>query len=150
MTYDSRPDTQHHIDRVNSLLLDIALLLAKRGEVHDASKLVEPEKSAFDVLTPRLKGLAYGSDEYRASLRELKPALQHHYEHNSHHPEHYPNGIAGMSLLDLIEMFCDWKAAGERHATGNFSASLEHNRTRFALDDQLAAIFENTRVELGW
>jgi hypothetical protein len=55
-----------------------------------------------------------------------------------------------MSLLDLIEMFCDWKAAGERHANGNFAESLNINRERFGMSPQLAEIFENTRKELGW
>lgn len=43
-----------------------------------------------------------GCDEYRACLREMKPALEHHYASNSHHPEHYSNGIQGMSLFDLL------------------------------------------------
>lgn len=149
--YDSRPDTLEHIRRVQARLQEITERLTTRGEVHDASKLVSPEKEAFDVLTPRLAGLTYGSEEYRASLRELKPAIEHHYAANSHHPEYYGElGVNGMSLLDVVEMFCDWKAAGERHADGNFGASLNTNRTRFAISDQLAAIFANTLRELDW
>jgi len=77
-------------------------------------------------------------------------ALKHHYENNSHHPEHYPNGINGMSLLDLIEMLADWKAAGMRHADGDMQKSLEINKKRFGMSDQLAEIFQNTIKELGW
>jgi hypothetical protein len=106
--------------------------------------LVSPEKEAFDELTPKLADLTYGSEEYRATLREMKPAIDHHYAHNSHHPEHYPNGIAGMNLLDIVEMFCDWKAASLRHTNGDFRRSLEINRTRFNVSDQLASIFENS------
>lgn len=91
--YDSRADTLDHIKRVNSLLLDCCLNLAERGRVHDASKLQEPEKSTFDVCTLKLKAMAYGSDEYKAALAELKPALDHHYAANSHHPEHYPRRV---------------------------------------------------------
>lgn len=150
MSYDSRPDTLAHIKRVYELVRVVRDALLMRASIHDDTKLVEPEVSLFDEWTPKLKALEYGSDEYMAALAALKPALDHHYAAHSHHPEHFENGINGMSLLDLIEMFCDWKAAGERHATGNFAESLEINRERFKMSDQLAEIFENTRKELGW
>ncbi len=150
MSYDSRQDTLDHIARVGDLLDVFREYLETRASKHDSTKLEEPEKALFDEWTPKLKALEYGSDEYRAALAALKPALDHHYAAWSHHPEHFENGINGMSLLDLIEMFCDWKAAGERHATGNFAKSLEINRERFKMSDQLAEIFENTRKELGW
>jgi hypothetical protein len=118
--------------------------------VHDRSKLQEPEKSGYDMLTIKLKDCAYGSDEYRAALAEAKSVINHHYAANSHHPEHYPNGVAGMSLLDIIEMLCDWKAASERTKQGSIAQSLAHNKVRFDLSDQLAAILENTVRELGW
>ena len=62
----------------------------QRALVHDASKLEEPEKSAFDRATPNLKSLAYGSGAYYAALKEVGPALQHHYAANDHHPGHNP------------------------------------------------------------
>lgn len=87
---DSRPDTLAHINRVGQLLDLCMRELAKRAAVHDASKLEEPEKSAFDRLKAlSLSGMAYGSEEYRACLRAEKPAIQHHYAANSHHPEFY-------------------------------------------------------------
>lgn len=144
MTYDSTEDTKKHIGHVRAYLGRIANELDKRATAHDASKLASPEKEAYDQFTLRLKGLTYGSEEYRATLREMKPAIAHHYAHNSHHPEHYPNGIAGMDLLDLVEMACDWKAASLRHADGDFRASLNINRERFGISDQLFSILENS------
>lgn len=148
--YDSRDDTKSHIGIVQSELARACNNIEDRALSHDQSKLVDPEKAAFDVLTPRLKGLTYGSEEYRASLREMKPALEHHYAHNSHHPEHYQNGIDGMSALDLIEMLCDWYAAGKRHADGDFGKSLNINRKRFGISEQLFSILVNTSKELGY
>lgn len=58
--------------------------------------------------------------------------------------------INAMSLLDIIEMFCDWYAAGQRTKEGSLKQSLEVNRTRFGADPVLAQIFENTRIEMGW
>ena len=158
MSYDSRPETQEHIDRV-SFFMDKAIEnLVKRSIAHDASKLVEPELSAFDIATPKLAGLEYGSDEYRASVRELGPALQHHYEANDHHPEHFErNGVRGMSLMAIIEMLCDWRAASERtkqrtddpESVKTFQAGLAHNQQRFGYGPELAEILENTVRELG-
>lgn len=148
--YDSLEETNSHILRVRELLYIVQGRLEERGFKHDQSKLNPPEKPVFDRVTPRLRGLTYGTPEYAASLKELGSALAHHYEHNSHHPEHYAEGIAGMSLLDLVEMLCDWKAAGERHHDGCMSRSLTVNRDRFGIDPQLQRILENTARELGW
>jgi hypothetical protein len=149
--YDSAADTTKHINRVNVLLTEVRYRLAKRGEVHDASKLLPPEKELFDRWTPVLAASPYASREYIQNLENLRPALAHHYAHNSHHPEHFANGVSGMSLLDLVEMFCDWKAAGERHANGgDIMRSIEMSAKRYGLDPQLAQILRNTAREMGW
>jgi len=142
--YDSTKDTLLHIKCVNALLLQFIQELINRAITHDESKLHEPEKPLFDTMTPRLKTLTYGSEAYKQSLAYLKPALDHHYAHNSHHPEHYENGINDFTLADLVEMFFDWKAASGRHDDGDILKSIEINKTRFGLSDQLCKIFENT------
>jgi len=148
--YDSRQDTRDHIQQVRELLGQVVLNLHDRMLFHDESKLKFPEKEAFDTLTPRLKSLTYGSDEYRACLKEMKPAIEHHYAENSHHPEHYPGGVDDMDLLDVIEMLADWKAASLRHADGDILGSLEINRERFKLSDQLYRILTNTIERMEW
>lgn len=144
MEYDSTQDTQKHINRVNTLLTTAAIFLLQRGRDHDKTKLENPEKAIFDEYTPKLKKMEYGSEEYKECLVFMGEALQHHYIHNGHHPEHFKNGVNDMTLIDIIEMFCDWKAASERHETGDILKSIEINKERFELSDQLAAIFENT------
>lgn len=148
--FDSEKDTLKHIKRVNQLIGLFVIALIKRGMVHDDSKLINPEKALFDELTPKLAGVSYNSPEYKEFLKELKPALDHHYAKNTHHPEHYPNGVNGMNLLDVVEMFLDWKAASERHDDGNIVRSIEINRSRFEISDQLAQIFKNTVTSMGW
>lgn len=148
---DSRQDTLDHIRKVQGRISEVQGHLHDRAMQHDLSKLSEPEKSGYDRLVGRLAEVVYGTDEYRAALTEAKDTIEHHYAHNTHHPEHYPNGIAGMSLLDVIEkMLCDWKAASERTKQGSIAASLAHNKERFGISDQLANILENTVRELGW
>ena len=149
---DSLPDTKAHIERVQILLGEASDNLAKRAQCHDASKLVEPEKSAFDRLKAlQLSGMDYGSEEYRACLRKEKPAIEHHYAHNSHHPEFYPYGLDGMSLFDVMEMLLDWKAATERMKNGgDIRRSLEINRERFKISPQMESVLANTIKEMGW
>jgi rubredoxin len=60
------------------------------------------------------------------------------------------SGIYGMSLLDIIEMLADWKAATARHADGDIKESLRINRERFGISDQLFEILKNTVQELEW
>ena len=52
--------------------------------------------------------------------------------------------INDMNLVDIMEMLCDWKAAGERQRDGNLLKSIELNAQRFGYDDQLKQIFVNT------
>jgi hypothetical protein len=55
-----------------------------------------------------------------------------------------------MSLVDIVEMLVDWKAASERHLDGDIVASIETSQVRFGFSDDLKAIFLNTARELGW
>lgn len=193
--YDSTQDTLKHIQQVQGLLSFIQAEIEQRALVHDVSKLNSPEKELFDEFTPKLAALTYGSDEYKECLKQMGPALQHHYQHNSHHPEYYEmwkcpvceiafkekdvplsgvyenirlcplcckngsimecalvktSGINGMTLLDVIEMLADWKAASLRHADGDFHKSLYINKERFGISDQLFQIILHTVGELGW
>jgi hypothetical protein len=137
-------ETIAHIRFVQRLLNKFAVDLIRRGEVHDQSKLDRPEVSAFAEHTKNLATTTYGSEMYEGFRKALGPALDHHYANNTHHPEHYPRGIDGMSLLDVVEMFCDWYAAGKRHNDGNIRNSLRNNKPRFNVSDQLEHVFENT------
>lgn len=177
--YDSKKETIEHISKVQENLRKVTDNLHNRSTYHDDSKLKEPEKSIFDEYTPKLKTTTYGSSEYKKYLQEMKVALDHHYKKNSHHPEHYVSfecngcfalyeidqpycGVCGysqfterpdisrMSLLDLVEMICDWKAATERHADGDIIKSLDINKKRFLISNQLNKILLNTIKELGF
>lgn len=141
--------TQSHIRDVQELLEDFESLLHLRGHYHDESKLEEPELSGYGSLHEEIKDLPTGSPAYQAVIEKHKPAVEHHYQNNSHHPQHFPNGVNGMSLLDVIEMLCDWKASIT--AVGkDFATELELNFKRFGIDWQLQDIMRNTCQELGW
>lgn len=137
-------ETQKHIENVRKYIRFLIDKLDTRGVKHDASKLETPEVELFAEHTLQLANLTYASDAYKESLEQLKPALEHHYASNRHHPEHFVNGINDMTLIDIAEMFCDWKASTLRHNDGNLLKSIEINADRFHMDGQLKAILMNT------
>jgi hypothetical protein len=142
--------TLQHSRRVDELLLQMVRDVQDRMTRHDLSKMEEPELSVFDEYTPKLRDSTYGSEEYKGFLAEMKVALDHHYASNRHHPEHFEDGVDGMTLVDLMEMLADWKAATERHADGSLSDSLRIQKERFDLSPQLVSVLANTALELGW
>lgn len=145
MTLDEcRVITQAHIEKVRKYIRFFTDKLTTRGELHDLSKMDSPEIELFAEHTDKLNQIEYGSDEYKAELEALKPALEHHYSHNRHHPEYHKDGISGMNLLDVTEMLCDWKASSERQKNGNLLKSIEINAERFNIDKQLMQILINT------
>ena len=142
-------ETLVHIAKVGHRMDRAIKNLLTRAAEHDASKLESPELEAFATVGVKLKDLSFGTPEYDKSKEELGEALQHHYQNNSHHPEYYENGIDGMSLLDLVEMICDWSAATLRHADGDIYRSIEINSEKFGISEQLKNIIKNTVKELS-
>ncbi len=140
-------ETYAHIALVNRLMVYCVSDLLQRAANHDASKLVPPEVEGFAAHKVKLDGLTYGSSEYEENRKMLEQTLAHHYAHNRHHPDHFPNGINGMTLLDLLEMFCDWSASTKRQHDGNLLMSIEKNAERFGISKQLLQILKNTAEE---
>lgn len=141
---DCKLDTIKHIETVRKYIKMFTDRLTQRAIDHDKTKLDTPEVECFAKVNDELAKLTYNSDEYKVSLEKLTPALDHHYAKNRHHPQHFEHGIDDMNLVDIVEMFCDWRASTERHHDGNLLKSIEVNQKRFNYDDQLKHIFLNT------
>lgn len=141
---DSRIETAKHVQIVRGIISVVVADLERRSSVHDASKFDEPELSYFDEFTPSLSRTTYDSEEYKKNLKLMKPALDHHYAVNDHHPEHYTNGILGMSLVVMLEMLIDWKAASLRHVNGDILVSIEKNQKRYGFSDDVKQLLINT------
>jgi len=139
-------ETMEHIHTVCHYLNLFIKEMLDRCEKHDQSKLCSPEVEIFTEFTNKLAGTTYGSDEYKKHLRSMKPTLDHHYANNAHHPEFYINGMEGMTLIDLIEMFADWVSATKRHKDGDIFKSIEINQKRFGYPDMLKKIFVRTAL----
>jgi hypothetical protein len=129
--YECKLETMKHICKVRQFIIKITNALSYRAATHDNSKLREPELAIFTEFTPKLAGSTYGSDEYKAFLKDMQVALDHHYDNNQHHPEYFFRknnsgftgmvGLHDMTLVDIVEMLCDWKAAGDERDTHGWS-----------------------------
>lgn len=139
-------DTHEHIDKVAVLVYWVSEELQRRADGHDASKLQSPEKEMFEIWRPKLDAMAIDSPEYKNALAQMGEGLKHHYAENRHHPEHFSNGVSDMTLIDILEMICDWKAAASRN---DKEVNLEWARERFGIEPQLLKIFANTLLELA-
>lgn len=137
-------ETYKHIQQVQKRLNKAASMIVERGRLHDRSKLEAPEVEYFAKYTDELKHLTYNSEEYKECLEKMKPAIEHHYAKNRHHPNHFPDGIKGMNLIDLMEMLADWVSSTERQHDGNIKQSFKESCERFGINPQLASILKNT------
>lgn len=106
---------------------DLALLLLKRANIHDNSKLVGPELELLSDL--------YGNQESflnpNVSLSESqKNVIEKHWENNRHHPEHFKD-VLKMREIDIIEMCCDWYARSLQYKTDFLTFIKTRQDTRF-------------------
>ena len=143
MPSDFVKDLVDHKQRVASHMQSLANDLFRRATIHDNSKFSPEEFEAYEEAFPNLAKYAYGTPELRAELHKIKPAIEHHFKVNDHHPEYHEQGVNEMNLVQLLEMLCDWMAASERSQT-NFLQGLEMNKERFHIDDQLFEVIKNT------
>lgn len=167
-----------HIYRVQHWMAKASKNLIDRMVKHDESKYSDAERPLV-LGKPRLDKLDYTSEEYKSALEMVKPALEHHYKNNRHHPEHYSvwecgacftqyssdigrcpkcfynvwkqdSQIEEMTLFDLLEMLCDWKAAGEMSKDGSITKSIDWGEKRFNIPPALVKVLYNTACEMGW
>jgi hypothetical protein len=138
-----------HINRVQGHMSRVIADLVHRLANHDQSKFSD-EEIGLVLGKPTFDKYVYMSPEERAALAAVKEAVAEHYAHNDHHPEHYESGVDGMSLMSLMEMACDHKAASEVSKNGSYEESVKLGAERFGYSPQLTAILLNTGRELGW
>jgi hypothetical protein len=139
---------EQHLDTYTETLRFFTCELFQRAVVHDNSKFSLEEFELYEAAFPYLQKYAYGSTEFKAELRKIQPAIEHHYAVNDHHIEFFwPGDIADMNLIQITEMICDWLAASERSQT-DIKKGLEMNKQRFGIGDQLLTMIGNTIFEL--
>jgi hypothetical protein len=138
----------HHKFLVLQQMVPIVQALIKRAEEHDNTKFSEDE---FPYLVQAMEDIIkypFGTPEYEEMRKKHAKPFAAHYKKNRHHPEYFQNGIEGMTLLDLIEALCDWKAASMRQGNGGtIQNSIKVATEKFGIGEQLVKILENTAKE---
>jgi hypothetical protein len=144
---DFLTDLIDHKNRVGGYMRLVADELLRRACEHDNSKFSPSEFEAYESAFAGFQQHAFGTEEYKAVIEEIRPAVERHYAANDHHPEFFAGGVNDMNLVQIIEMVCDWIAASQRRH-GDLGESLRINKARFTISDQLQRIIENTVEDL--
>ena len=110
-------EIQSHLERVEKIFTHIRNVqdnsftlgkrLIKKGEVELGKRLIA---RSLQHDASKFSGIEYSFLGQDKDKKMLALAIENHQAGNNHHPEHYPEGIAGMSRTDLGEMVCDWLA----------------------------------------
>lgn len=139
-----------HRDRVSFYIDRVIRELMDRSLVHDDSKFGKEEFPVFAKAIHKFKNHPFGSAGYAKAKESILPGTEHHFKMNRHHPEHFPNGINDMNLIDLLEMLCDWKAATLNHkeAPGDIHKSIQFGIDKYKISPQLAKVLYNTIRDL--
>lgn len=95
-------------------MVEHAKMLMERAYIHDNSKVLCADETR--ALSMIINDKSCLSDANKALSQIKTDAIQLHWKHNSHHPEHYKN-YADMSKLDIMEMCCDWHARSVQYGT---------------------------------
>lgn len=133
----------HHQDAVMATMSRLGSQVLCRGTCHDHSKLHEEEYQGFVDLFAADSDMDVRSKEYQDIVTDAKTScIQAHYKNNRHHPEHHAN-IEDMTLLDLIEMVCDWKAtsSSKRHKR-SFEENLTHLKKQKGLTERQCYVID--------
>lgn len=158
--------TNEHIARVinnantlykkNKLFKDLPAQALK----HDLSKLVEPERTPYIVLTHYYKLKQEGKElkTEDSIMDKIREAAFHHIKNNSHHPEYWDNNIQllgkdkrtnqkvnaqTMPFLDIAEMVCDWMAMSQEmnNDVTEFANSVVNKKFLFT-ENQINLIYK--------
>lgn len=132
-----------HISRVRRHIDTFIQLLIRRAENHDKSKLEEPELSWWKEMDKEPR-YPYGSEEYKQKIKRWDKVFKHHYKYNRHHPEHYEYGVSEMTLIDIVEMMCDWLGYKDTTTVTEALKVCDEQMARYDISEELRQIIFNT------
>lgn len=140
---DTEEYIKGHISRVRKHINTFVQLLLKRAINHDKSKLEEPELSWWKEMDKEPR-YPYGSEEYKQKIKRWDKVFKHHYKYNRHHPEHYEYGVSEMTLVDIVEMMCDWLGYKDTIAISEALKVCDEQMRRYNIPDGIRQIIFNT------
>ncbi len=138
-----------HRDFVRLALLAVIQDIERRSLTHDASKMLDDEFFGFARINAIARVNKFGSEEYKASMKQERSTIDLHFSRNSHHPERprllgeaaekerglpddftywQAHSSGHMTFLDVIEMVCDWWGARKGYGDSrSWAESVELN-----------------------
>ena len=140
---DTEEYIKGHISRVRKHMNTFVQLLLKRAINHDKSKLEEPELSWWKEMDKEPR-YPYGSEEYKQKIKRWDKVFKHHYKYNRHHPEHYDYGVSEMTLVDIVEMMCDWLGYKDTITISEALKVCDEQMKRYNIPDDIRQIIFNT------
>ena len=140
---DTEEYIKGHISRVRKHINTFVQLLLKRAINHDKSKLEEPELSWWKEMDKEPR-YPYGSEEYKQKIKRWDKVFKHHYKCNRHHPEHYEYGVNEMTLVDIVEMMCDWLGYKDTITISEALKVCDEQMRRYNIPDGIRQIIFNT------
>lgn len=140
---DTEEYIKGHISRVRKHMNTFVQLLLKRAINHDKSKLEEPEISWWKEMDKEPR-YPYGSEEYKQKIKRWDKVFKHHYKYNRHHPEHYEYGVSEMTLVDIVEMMCDWLGYKDTITISEALKVCDEQMKRYDIPDGIRQIIFNT------
>lgn len=140
-------EVMEHKMKVQIMMDKLSREFLTRGRRHDNSKLKSPEKEIYSEHHERLRVAKYGTPEYKGVMEKIKPAVQHHYADNDHHPEHFNDGIFDMNLIQITEMLVDWVAVANEKGT-DIIDDLPTLMENHGIPENYYMIFKNTILYL--
>ena len=140
---DTEEYIKGHISRVRKHINTFVQLLLKRAINHDKSKLEEPELSWWKEMDKEPR-YPYGSEEYKQKIKRWDKVFKHHYKYNRHHPEHYEYGVSEMTLVDIVEMMCDWLGYKDTITISEALKVCDEQMKRYNISDDVRQIIFNT------
>lgn len=132
-----------HITRVRKHIATFVQLLIKRSLNHDNSKLQEPELTWWTEMDKEPR-FPYGSKEYKEKMKRCEKVFKHHYSYNRHHPEFYEKGVNDMTLVDIVEMMCDWLGYKQTISITEALNVCDEQMKRYNISNELRQVIFNT------
>jgi hypothetical protein len=136
----------NHRKSVHDKLQFLRQELDTRAVDHDKSKLLPPEINWL-IEMDREPKYKYGTPEYFDKMHRWQKFFDHHYAENRHHPDHFVNGVNDMTLVDLCEYLIDIISYFDEMHVDDAIKTIELQKERFGLDDQLCMVLKNTLLE---
>lgn len=134
-----------HKARVKKWATKFTHLLLARAELHDDSKLKEPELTGWRMMDSE-PWYRYGTPDYFDKVRRYHWLMELHWGQNRHHPEYWDlhPEWQDKDLLDICEMMIDWLSYKDVISVSEAIELVDKQTKRYNFSEELSDLMKNT------